>query len=107
MDSSATGTPGLREAVMADGTDHNGANVLIAFFLGAAAGAAIALLYAPATGADTRRALGERTREGRDRMLDALRQGKGILQEQRDQVISSFERARQQAGGRREGDSEA
>jgi gas vesicle protein len=92
---------------MADGTDHNGANVLIAFFLGAAAGAAIALLYAPASGADTRRALGERTREGRERMLEALRQGKGILQEQRDQVITAFERARQQTQGGREGDNEA
>lgn len=93
---------------MADGTDTNGANVLIAFFLGAAAGAAIALLYAPATGADTRRALGQRTREGRERMLDALRQGKGILEEQRDQAINAFERARQQAqGGPREGDNEA
>lgn len=92
---------------MADGTDQNGASILVAFFLGAAAGAAIALLYAPATGADTRRALGVRTREGRDRMLDALRQGKGILQEQRDQVITAFERARQQQAGKREGDQEA
>jgi gas vesicle protein len=92
---------------MADGTDQNGSNIVIAFFLGAAAGAAIALLYAPATGADTRRALGQRTREGRERMLEALRQGKGILQEQRDQVINAFERARQQTQGGREGDNEA
>ena len=93
---------------MVDGTDDNGASILIAFFLGAAAGAAIALLYAPASGADTRRAIGQRTREGRGRMLDALRQGKGILQEQRDQAITAFERTRQQAqGGPPEGDQEA
>ena len=92
---------------MADRTDNDGANVLIAFFLGAVAGAAIALLYAPASGADTRRALGERTREGRDRMLDALRQGKGILDAQREQAISAFERARQRTQGAGEGEPEA
>jgi gas vesicle protein len=75
--------------------------------LGAAAGAAIALLYAPAAGADTRRALGERTREGRDKMIDALRQGRGILEEQRDSVVTAFERARQQAQRPGEGEPEA
>jgi gas vesicle protein len=92
---------------MADRTDNGGANFLIAFFLGAAAGAAVALLYAPASGADTRRALGERSREGRDRMLEALRQGRGILEAQRDQAVTAFERTRQQAQGPGEGDSEA
>jgi gas vesicle protein len=92
---------------MADQQGNGGANMLMAFLLGAAAGAAIALLYAPAAGADTRRALGERTREGRDKMLDALRQGRGILEEQRDNVVNAFERARQQAQGPREGDQEA
>lgn len=92
---------------MADHQENGGANMLIAFLLGAAAGAAVALLYAPAAGADTRRALGERTREGRDRMLEALRQGRGILEEQRDNAVNAFERARQQAQGPREGDQEA
>ena len=92
---------------MAVRTDNGGTNFLIAFFLGAAAGAAVALLYAPASGADTRRALGERSREGRDRMLEALRQGKGILEAQRDQAVTAFERARQQAQGPGAGDSEA
>jgi gas vesicle protein len=84
-----------------------GANLLMAFLLGAVAGAAVALLYAPASGADTRRALGQRTREGRDRMMEALRQGRGILDEQRENVVTAFERARQQAQGPREGDQEA
>jgi gas vesicle protein len=92
---------------MSDGQGNGGANVLMAFLLGAAAGAALALLYAPASGADTRRALGQRTREGRDRMVDALRQGRGILEEQRTSVINAFEKARQQAQGTREGDQEA
>jgi gas vesicle protein len=37
---------------------------LIWLVAGAAIGAAVALLYAPATGADTRKYLGDKTREG-------------------------------------------
>ena len=39
-------------------------SVLLAFLLGAVSGAAMALLYAPATGAETREFLGEKAREG-------------------------------------------
>ena len=38
--------------------------VLLAFLVGAIAGAAVALLYAPATGRETREFLGEKAREG-------------------------------------------
>jgi gas vesicle protein len=69
----------------------------MAFVLGAAAGAAVALLFAPATGQDTRRVVNERTREGRERVLEALRQGRGILNQRRDHIVTAFERARQQA----------
>ena len=72
-------------------------NVLVAFLAGAAVGAAVALLYAPAAGEDTRRAVTRRTREGRERVLDALRQGRGILDEQRRQVVTAFDRARDEA----------
>ena len=89
-----------------DHQGNGGANVLLAFLLGAAAGAAVALLYAPAAGADTRRAIGRRTREGREKMMDALRQGRGILEERREHVVTAFERARQQAQGG-EGDQDA
>jgi len=40
--------------------------LLLAFLVGAAAGAAVALLYAPASGRETRERLGEKAREGRD-----------------------------------------
>jgi gas vesicle protein len=74
-----------------------GGSMLLAFILGAAAGAAVALLFAPASGEDTRRAMNERTREGRERVLEALRQGRGILNQRREHLVSTFERARQQA----------
>ena len=48
--------------------------VLMAFILGAVAGAAVALLYAPATGEETREYLGQRAREGREKVVDAARQ---------------------------------
>jgi len=48
--------------------------VLLAFIAGALAGAAVALLYAPATGEDTRDFLGQRAREGREKVVDAARQ---------------------------------
>ena len=76
--------------------DESG-HVLVAFLAGAAVGAALALIFAPATGEDTRRAVTRRTRESRERIMDALRQGRGILGEQRQNVVTAFERARQQA----------
>jgi gas vesicle protein len=82
-------------------------SILVAFALGAAVGAAIALLTAPASGRETREIVGRRTREGREKMLEALRQGRGILDAQRESVVTAFERARQQAQGPNEGDQEA
>ncbi len=48
--------------------------VLLAFVAGAVAGAAVALLYAPATGDETREYLGQRAREGHEKVVDAARQ---------------------------------
>ena len=53
--------------------DDGGAagTVIVAFVLGAVTGAAVALLMAPATGEETRRALAEKAREGRQRASEA------------------------------------
>jgi len=77
----------------------NGASILVAFIAGAAVGAAVALLFAPATGEDTREYLGQRAREGRERAADAARQGREALNRQRDNITSAFDRARQQFQG--------
>jgi gas vesicle protein len=61
----------------------NSGTVMVAFVLGALAGAAVALLFAPASGEDTREFLGEKAREGRAR-----------LKEQRDSVLSAVDRGR-------------
>lgn len=77
--------------------DDGGAagTVILAFVLGAVAGAAVALLVAPATGEDTRRRLGERAREGADRAAEAARQGREFVNRQRDTIASAVERGRE------------
>ena len=70
--------------------------LVVAFIAGAAVGAAVALLFAPASGEQTREYLGQRAREGRDRAADAAKQGRELLNRQRENVTSAFERIREQ-----------
>jgi gas vesicle protein len=56
--------------------------LLVAFVAGALAGAAVALLYAPASGEDTREYLGRRAREESDRA--------------RRNLTTAFDKAREQ-----------
>jgi gas vesicle protein len=70
--------------------------VLMAFAVGAAVGAAVALLFAPATGEETREYLGERAREGRDRATEAARQGRDMVNRGRETLTTAFDRARDQ-----------
>ena len=58
-------------------------NILLAFLLGAVSGAAVALLYAPASGRDTRDYLGEKAREGRARAAEAAAKGREAYQQAR------------------------
>jgi len=87
---------------MAHEKEGNGAGVLLAFLAGAAVGAAVALLFAPASGSETREAVNRRARESREKVLEALRQGRGILNVQRDNVMTAFDRARQQSRERKQ-----
>ena len=59
---------------MANNDNLGGGAVLLAFVAGAIAGAAVALLFAPATGEETRDFIGQRAREGREKVVDAARQ---------------------------------
>lgn len=69
-------------------------SVLLAFIAGAVTGAAVALLFAPASGEETREYLGDRAREGRERAAQAARQGREVLNRQRDTIASAIERGR-------------
>jgi gas vesicle protein len=69
-------------------------SVLLAFIAGAVAGAAVALIFAPASGEETREYLGERAREGRERAAQAARQGRELLNRQRETIATAIERGR-------------
>ena len=78
-------------------------SILLAFILGAVSGAAVALLYAPATGRETREFLGERAREGRERAAQAADKGREFFNQGRDTIANAIERGREayeQARGR-------
>ena len=70
-------------------------SILLAFILGAVSGAAVALLYAPATGRDTREYLGERAREGRVRAAQAVEKGKELMNQGRETLTTAVERGRE------------
>jgi gas vesicle protein len=70
-------------------------SILLAFILGAVSGAAVALLYAPATGRETREYLGERAREGRDRAAQAADKGREFFNQGRETLSHAIERGRE------------
>ncbi|MGE0450798.1 MAG: YtxH domain-containing protein [Vicinamibacterales bacterium] len=61
-------------------------SILLAFLLGAVSGAAVALLYAPAAGDETRELLGQRAKEGRERAAAAAEKGRDVLNQSRDML---------------------
>ena len=78
------------------GRDDGGAgSVLLAFLLGAVSGAAVALLYAPVTGRETREYLSEKAREGRERATDAAEKGRHAISQGRETVATAIERGRE------------
>jgi len=60
-----------------DDRSSGAGTVMLAFLVGAIAGAAVALLYAPATGRDTREFLGEKAREGVKKARDVYEAATG------------------------------
>jgi gas vesicle protein len=80
---------------MANDSGAGAGSVLLAFLLGAVSGAAVALLYAPATGRDTREYLGERAREGRERATEVAEKSREILNQGRETLSSAIERGRE------------
>jgi gas vesicle protein len=75
------------------------ADVTLAFLLGAAAGAAVALLFAPAPGRETREFLGQKAREGQDKAAELAKEA---WSQQRDTLATAVGRgldAFQQARG--------
>lgn len=83
------------EDTMARNDGAGAGSVLLDFVLGAVSGAAVALLYAPATGRETREYLGERAREGRERTAAAAEKGRDIVSQGRETITTAIERGRE------------
>ena len=70
-------------------------SLMVAFVIGALTGAAVALLFAPATGEETREFLGQKAREGKAKARDAMDQGRDYYRNQRDNLVTAVERGRE------------
>jgi gas vesicle protein len=76
--------------------DTTGAGtVMLAFVVGALTGAAVALLFAPASGEETREYLGQRAREGKAKAQEAVDQGREFYRQQRESLSSAVDRGRE------------
>jgi len=76
--------------------DESGAGtILLAFILGAVSGAAVALLYAPASGRETRDYLNEKADEARQRAAEAAAKGREAITQGRDTLNTAIERGRE------------
>ena len=70
-------------------------SILMAFILGAVSGAALALLYAPASGRQTREYLGDRAADARARAAEAAAQGRDGITPGRAPITPAIERGRE------------
>jgi gas vesicle protein len=80
---------------MAQDDGAGAGSILLAFILGAVSGAAVALLYAPATGRETREFLGERAGEARVKAAEAAAKGRDVLSQGRETLSSAIDRGRE------------
>jgi gas vesicle protein len=80
---------------MTNDNSNAGATVMLAFVVGALTGAAVALLFAPASGEETREYLGQKAREGRARAREAVEQGREVYERQREHLSSAVDRGRE------------
>ena len=70
-------------------------SIIMSFVLGAFAGAAVALLMAPATGDEMRRKLAEKAREGAEKASRSGAAGTRVREQQRGTVVEAIERGRE------------
>lgn len=80
---------------MANDNNIGAGTIMVAFVVGALTGAAAALLFAPASGEETREYLGQRAREGRAKAREALDEGREFYQQQREGLSSAIARGRE------------
>jgi len=80
----------------------NSGEAVFAFLLGGVVGAAVGILFAPASGEETRRKIGDWLEESRRKARDFVEEKREALRSKKDQVSAAWEagkRAYQDAGG--------
>ena len=82
--------------------DSGSASVFLAFILGGLTGAALALLYAPRSGQETRDLLGEKYREGEVRAREAKERALSKGREVMDDASGYIEKQKQGLDQRKE-----
>jgi gas vesicle protein len=70
-------------------------SILLAFLLGAVSGAAVALLYAPVSGRQTREYLGDKANEARARANEAASKGRDALSQGRETLSTAIDKGRE------------
>jgi len=80
---------------MANDESGGAGSILLAFILGAVSGAAVALLYAPQSGKETRDYLNERANEARVRAAEAAAKGREAINQGRETLTTAIERGRE------------
>ena len=81
---------------MADNDNSIGPGaIMVAFVVGALTGAAVALLFAPASGEETREYLGQKARETKARARQALDEGREFYSDQRQGLTNAIDRGRE------------
>ena len=80
---------------MANDENVGAGTVMVAFVIGAMTGAALALLFAPASGEETREYLGQKAREGKAKAREALDEGRELYEQQREGLATAIERGRE------------
>lgn len=73
----------------------NSGTFMVAFVIGALTGAAVALLFAPAAGEETREYLGQKARDGKAKARDAVEQGRDYYNSQRENLVTAVGRGRE------------
>ena len=86
--------------------DNDNSSKFIWFLAGAAIGATVALLYAPQSGAETRRRISQKTGEGREALAESSREildrGRELFDKGRqiaDEAAEMFDRGRKLVQG--------
>ncbi len=80
---------------MANDEGGGAGSILLAFILGAVSGAAVALLYAPQSGKETREFLNERANEARARAAEAAARSRDAINQGRETLATAIERGRE------------